>query len=211
VAWTAMRPAHEHGLPMTAIVITGYVPLTIWRHCISRAVRAFDANGSLMFHRHVTPLDIITARTLLEVVGSIFAGLIVALGAYIVGYLDPPKNVADIVVGLLYQSVFSYASALLIASLSEQSETLEKVLSLASYVSIPFSGAFTMVDWVPQSFQTVLLWSPSVSNVELIREGQFGLGAHAHYDMYYNTWMTALLLIIGLSLTLRVRRYLVVQ
>ncbi|WP_335904902.1 ABC transporter permease, partial [Acidisphaera sp. L21] len=175
VAWTAMRPAHEHGLPMTAIVITGYVPLTMWRHCIGRAVRAFDANGSLMFHRHVTPLDIITSRSLLEIGGTIFAGLVVAVGAYIVGYLDPPKNIGDIVVGLLYQSVFSYACALIIAALSEQSEILEKLLGLVSYLSIPFSGAFTMVNWVPPSFQSVLLWSPSVSNVELIREGQFGM------------------------------------
>ena len=28
VVWSAMRPALEHGLPMPAIVLSGYVPLT---------------------------------------------------------------------------------------------------------------------------------------------------------------------------------------
>lgn len=48
ILWTAIRPSHEHGLPMTAIVITGYVPLTMWRHCLGHSIKAFEANGSLL-------------------------------------------------------------------------------------------------------------------------------------------------------------------
>lgn len=211
VLWTALRPVHEHGLPVTAIVVTGYVPLTMWRHCIGRAVKAYEANGSLLFHRQVTPIDIITARSVLEIAGTLMAGLIVMLGAIITGFMDPPVDIGLIYVGLAYHAAFCYACALLIASLSERSEIVEKFITVVSYLSIPFSGAFIMVDWVPSQFRYALLWSPSVHNLEIIREGQFGPGVHAHYDLYYNTWMTALLIIIGLSLTLRVRRHLVIQ
>ncbi len=211
VLWTAIRPAHEHGLPVTAIVITGYVPLTMWRHCIGRAVKAYESNGSLLFHRQVTPLDIITARCLLEIAGTIMAGLIVTLGAIMTGYMDPPVNLGLLYLGIGYHMVFCYACALLIASLSEVSDIVEKGLSVILYLSLPFSGAFTMVDWVPTAMQPILLWSPSVHNLEIIREGQFGPGVHAIYDLYYDTWSTALLLLLGLSATLRVRRYLVIQ
>jgi capsular polysaccharide transport system permease protein len=211
IAWTAMRPSFEHGLPMTAIVITGYVPLTMWRHCIGRGIKAFESNGALLFHRQVTPLDIITARTVLEVIGVIIAGFLVTLGAILMGFMKLPVDLAPIYIGLIYQSFFCFACALIIAALSEMSELMEKALNVISYLAIPFSGAFSMVDWVPKNFQTVLLWSPSVHNVEMIREGQFGASAHAHYDLFYDTWMTALLIMIGLSLTLRVRRYLIVQ
>ena len=211
IAWTAMRPAHEHGLPVTAIVITGYVPLTMWRHCIGRAVKAYESNGSLLFHRHVTPLDIITARCILEVAGTIMAGMIVSTVAILVGFMSPPVNIGLVYVGLIYQGAFCYASALLIASLSEMSDLIEKMVQVISYLAIPFSGAFTMVDWVPKNFQFILLWSPSVNNVEMIRGGQFGSSAHPIYDLTYDTWMTALLLVIGIGLTLRVRRFLVVQ
>jgi len=209
--WTAMRPAHEHGLPVTAIVITGYVPLTMWRHCIMRGVKAFESNGALLFHRQVTPLDIITARVALEVLGTLMAGLIVSLAAMAIGVMEAPVDIGLVYLGLAYHVVFSYASALLVAALSEKSEVVEKSISVISYLSLPFSGTFTMVDWVPQNFQWILLLSPSVHNVEMIRGGQFGPGVHPHYNIAFDTWTTGLMLVLGLSLTLRVRRHIVVQ
>lgn len=211
IGWTAIRPSHEHGLPVTAIVVTGYVPLTMWRHAISRAVKAYESNGSLLFHRQVTPIDIITARTVLEVGGTFMAGLIVAFGAILLGFMDPPVDFGLIYLGLIYQAMFCYACALIIATLSEMSDVMEKAIGIFSYLAIPFSGAFTMVDWVPRNMQWILLWSPSVNNVEMIRAGQFGPTARPVYDLPYDTWITVLLIGIGFTLTLRVRRYLVIQ
>jgi capsular polysaccharide transport system permease protein len=211
IVWTAIRPSHEHGLPMTAFVVTGYVPLTMWRHCIGRSVKAFESNGSLLFHRQVTPLDIITVRVGLEIIGAIMAGLIVTTVAVAIGAMDPPEDLGLVYVGTIYQGLFGYACGLIIASLSEASEIIEKALGVLMYLALPFTGAFLMVDWLPQKYQFVMLASPSVQNIEMIRAGQFGRMAHAHYDLVYNTWITALLILIGLSLTLRVRRYIVVQ
>lgn len=211
IMWTLVRPAHEHGLPVTAIVITGYVPLTMWRHCIMRGVKAFESNGALLFHRQVTPLDIITSRVALEVLGTLMAGLIVSLGAIAVGLMEAPVDIGLVYLGLFYHAVFSYASTLLVAALSEKSELVEKSIGIISYLSIPFSGAFTMVDWVPQKFQWILLLSPSVHNLEMIRGGQFGPGVHPHYSIAFDTWTTGLMLLLGLSMTLRVRRHIVVQ
>jgi capsular polysaccharide transport system permease protein len=211
IVWTAMRPAHDHGLPTTAIVITGYVPLTMWRHSISRAVKAFESNGGLLFHRQVSPLDVITGRVILEVSGTLIAGALTVFGAIVVGMMEPPVDVGLIFAGICFHIMLCYASALLIASLSERSDIVEKSITILTYLALPFSGAFAMVDWVPVSFQHILLWSPSVHNIEMIRAGQFGAAAHAHYDMFFDTWMTGTLLIIGLSLTLRVRRHLVIQ
>ena len=209
--WGAIKPAHEHGVPVVAFVITGYVPLTMWRHCVFRAVKAFEANGSLLFHRQVTPLDIILARVVLEVYGTIIAGLLVSIAAMLLGFMDPPADIGLVYLGTLYHVAFCLACALLFASLSERSEMLEKFVSVFTYLAIPFSGAFAMVDWLPQSFHPILYWSPSVHSVEMIRAGQFGSKVHAHYDLAFMTWINAALLLIGLSLTLRSRRYIVVQ
>ena len=211
IVWTLIRPSHEHGLPMTAFVVTGYVPLTMWRHCVGRAIKAFESNGSLLFHRQVTPLDIITTRVALEVIGTIMAGVIVTFGAIALGEMDPPVDIGLVYLGMIYQALFSYASALLVASLSEISDLVEKALGVLMYLSLPFSGAFVMVDWIPSEYQHIVLASPSVQNIEMIRAGQFGPTAHAHYDLVYNTWITTLLILVGLSLTLRVRRHIVVQ
>lgn len=211
ILWTMIRPAHEHGLPVTAFVVTGYVPLTMWRHCVSRGLKAFESNGALLYHRQVSPLDIILARVVLEVVGTLIAGLMVGVCAVLFGFMDPPKDVRLMYLGLAYHSVFSLACALLIASLSERSDFVEKVISAAMYLSLPLSGAFTMVTWIPVHYQWILLLSPSVQNLEMIRGGEFGPGVHAIYSFSYATWSTALLLMLGLSMTLRSRRFIVVH
>lgn len=211
IMWTAIRPAHEHGVPITAFVITGYVPLTIWRHCISRSVKAFEANGSLLFHRVVTPLDIIAARCILEVAGAVTAGAVVASGAMIVGYMDPPANLGLIYLGMFYEILFCCGCALIMAALTEMNEIAEKFVQILTYLAIPFSGSFSMVEWAPKSLQPVLLWSPSVHALEIIREGQFGAHVHPIYDLVYLSWSCALLMLVGLSLVLRSRKHIVVQ
>ena len=103
VVWSAMRPALEHGLPMPAIVLSGYVPLTMWRHCLGRSVKAFESNGALMFHRQITPLDIITARCFLEVVGVLMAAAIVFAGGMVVGAIAWPVDWGLVYLGLLFR------------------------------------------------------------------------------------------------------------
>jgi len=211
IVWTAIRPPYEYGLPMTAIVITGYVPLTMWRHCISRAISAFRSNGSLMFHRQVTPLDIIINRMILEVVGTIIAGLIVCVFAIFLGYMKSPVDYKILYLGIFFQSVFSISCGLLVASLSEMSDLMEKVLGIFSYLSIPLSGAFTMVDWASPKYRWILLSSPSVESVEMIRAGQFGPTSHPHYNILFTIWINIVLLIIGISLTIRIKKYISIE
>ena len=211
VMWTAIRPAHEHGIPITAFVITGYVPLTMWRHCVGRSVKAFEANGSLLFHRQVTPLDIIISRCILEIIGALIAGIVVSGSAMLLGYMDPPADIGLIYLGLFYQAVFCLACALILAPASEISPVLEKFVGAFTYLMLPFSGAFVMVDWVPPAFQAILLWSPPVHTAEIIRKGQFGTAVHAHYDLTFLTYICAVMILVGLSLTLRSRKHILVQ
>lgn len=207
IVWTAIRPAREHGLGMTTLVVTGYLPLTMWRHCLGRAVKAYEANGSLLFHRQVTPFDIITARTFLEIIGTIMAAIILHCGAIALGYMKPPADYGLVFLGYFYQSVFCFATALLAASLSELSDLVEKVVSVLSYLSLPFSGAFIMVSWLPLKYQWILLLSPMANNIEIIRSGQFGIAARVKYDLFYDTWSTLLVLLIGIMVTSNVRKH----
>ena len=211
IMWTAIRPAHEHGIPVTAFVITGYVPLTMWRHCVARSMKAFEANGALLFHGQVTPLDIILARNILEIYGSLIAGILVAFAAILLGFMDAPQDYGLLYLGMFYQAMYCLACSLLMAPLSEMSDIFEKMIGAVMYLAIPFSGAFTMVDWVPAGFQSVLLYFPGVHALEILRKGQFGPGVHAIYDIVYVSWVIVVMIVIGLSLTLRSRKHILVQ
>jgi len=207
IAWTAMRPAHEHGLPMTAMVLTGYVPLTMWRHALMVSAKAFQANGSLLFHRQVTPLDIITARVLLEILGTLASGIIVYLFAYMLGYMQVPKIWSLIYIGLLCHAMFSLATGLLCSALSELSELVEKGLSIFGYLSLPFTGAFAMVSWLPHKLQRIIYWSPSSQSIEMIRGGQFGWNSHPMFNFYYAFGVNFVLILIGLVLLSGIRKH----
>ena len=207
IVWTAIRPAREHGLGMTTLVVTGYLPLTMWRHCLGRAVKAYEANGSLLFHRQVTPFDIITARTFLEIIGTIMAAIVLHCGAIAFGYMRPPADYGLIFLGYFYQSAFCFATALLAASLSELSDLVEKIIGVFSYLSVPLSGAFIMVSWLPLKYQWILLLSPMANNTEIIRSGQFGITARVRYDLFYDTWATLLALLIGIMVTANIRKH----
>ena len=211
IMWSAIRPAHEHGVPVTAFVITGYVPLTMWRHCLSRGVKAFESNGSLLFHRQVTPLDIILARVVLEIYGALMTFVLVGGGAIAMGIIDPPKHYGLVYLGFFGEILFCVGTALMAASLSERSDFVEKAVTVVSYLSLPFTGAFSMVDWVAPKFQKILLYSPSINCFEMIRQGWFGSEVVAHYDVVYTGWTCGVIILLGLSLTLRTRRYILVQ
>jgi capsular polysaccharide transport system permease protein len=207
IMWYLVRGSSEHSVSVIAFVITGYSPLTLWRHCVSRSVKAFQANSTLMFHRQVTPLDIIIARLMLEFIGSTAGFMLAAGGAVLAGIIDPPHDVGLIYAGWLYVAAFSAGCGLVMAALTEMSDLLEHTVQVITYVSIPLSGAFTMVDWVPHKMQWVLLLSPSVNAFEMIRGGWFGPTVHAKYNLVFLTASCVLLLLTGLMVVRRVRRY----
>lgn len=47
----------EHGMSVIAFVVSGYIPITLFRHCIARSQAAFTANSSLLYHRNIKIVD----------------------------------------------------------------------------------------------------------------------------------------------------------
>ena len=68
--WIVMKATHGSNLPITAFALTGYSSLILWRNCSNRAVKAIEANLSLMYHRNVRVMDVFAARLILEVIGA---------------------------------------------------------------------------------------------------------------------------------------------
>jgi len=77
--WRILKGPEEHGISVVAYVITGYVPLTFFRHAISRCAGVFTANSSLMYHKQIKLLDFIFVRFFIEVIGSMTSFSIIVL------------------------------------------------------------------------------------------------------------------------------------
>lgn len=207
IVWTAIRPSHEHGLKVTAMVVTGYVPLTMWRHVIFRSVNAYRVNSSLLFHQLVTPFDINIARSTLEIVGTILAGGLVFFGSVVFGYMELPYDWWPIYVGMAFLVYFCYGFALIVSAVSEISELFEKAVSIMTYVALPLTGAFVMTEWLPARYQWILEYSPLANCVEMIRYGEFGMQVVPHYSIPFLLGYCTAQFLFGLYLTRRIRPY----
>lgn len=209
--WRAMKGPEEYGLDIVAFVISGYIPLVLFRSSVSRAVSSFTANSGLMYHRQITVLDIIFVRFLIEFIGHMMAYLFIAVILNVFGFFPAPYDMGFLILGWAYYSLFTFAVTLVIAPLSEMSEILEKVVGVTTYLMIPFSGAFYLVGSLSDDTAALVLWSPPVHGMEMMRYGIFGPSIDPHFDLLYPFFFILPCILMGLMLCRIVRRDLVIE
>jgi capsular polysaccharide transport system permease protein len=100
---------------------------------------------------------------------------------------------------------------MIIAPLSEISESMEKFIPVTTYIMIPFSGLFYMVSWVTPEARDFLLLSPFVNGMEMMRKGIWGSQVTAYYNVWNPIICSVICTLIGLVLCRRVRRDLTVE
>ena len=196
--WTLAGIAHGSSIPIVAFAVTGYSTVLLWRNMPSRCISAITPNLALMYHRHVKVMDIFAARLLLEAAGATISFMVLSLFFIAIDWLNPPEDIGKVLFAWFMLAWFGFSLAVLMGSLSEQSEVIEKLWHPASYLLFPLSGAAYMVDALPKAAQDLVLILPMVHGVELLREGYFGSTFKAHYSIGYMTVCCAVLSFLGL-------------
>lgn len=182
--------------------VTGYSAAFLWRNMPNRCLRAIEPNLALMYHRNVKVLDIYFARILLEAVGETIAFILLSAVFIVLGWMQLPVDVLKVLAGWFMLVWFGAALAITLGALSEMEEIVAKLWQPLNFATLVTSGAFFMVEWLPETVRSVLLYFPMIHGMELVREGYFGLSIHAHYDIGY---MAAWCLGLNLSGLLLVR------
>ena len=211
VLWRFMKGSEEHGIGVVAFVATGYIPLVMFRTTLSRAVRAFTANSSLLYHRQVTLLDLILVRFLIEWIGSLMAYLVIGIVLIVFGLFPIPADIGYFLLGWTLYGLFTLSAVLILAPLTELSETIEKFVPVTTYLMVPFSGTFNLTSWLAPNVREVLLYSPPVTGMELMRYGIWGDKITPYYDVPYTIAVSLGFMTIGLILCRKIRRILIVE
>lgn len=209
--WRLTKGAEEHGISVVAFIVTGYIPITLFRHGIGRSVAVFTVNSSLLYHRQVKILDFIIVRFIIEVLGGMMAYLFIATILIVIGEFPVPDNIGLLIAGWFLYALFSFSICLVIAPLSEMSEILEKFVPVTTYIMIPFSGLFYMVSWMTPQMRGYVLFSPFVNCMEMMRKGVWGDQITAYYSVWNPIGCSLVIGAIGLSLCRHVRQNLAVE
>lgn len=207
--WSYMRSGDEHGVPMMAFLWSGYLPLLMFRHVTGHCMHVIRAGGPLLYHRAVTPLDLIIARVALETIGNLAATALSFLAFFMIGVVEYPHDLSLFMLGLFYMVWWSISVALILAAWSERSELVQHIWMPISYMYLPICGFFYLAVWLPLPLRNLALTVlPSLHAYEMIRGGLFGNTIQVFYDVSYVSFVLAVLTLFGLWLVSGVRQHL---
>lgn len=199
--WTISGASHGSTFPIVAFAVTGYSSVLLWRSMPARCIGAIEPNLALMYHRNVKVIDIFAARLVLEAAGASMSFLVLSLFFSYIGLINPPEDIGKVVFAWFLLAWFGASLAILMGSLSERSEMIDKIWHPTSYLLFPLSGAAFTVDVLPTAARDLILMLPMVHGIELLREGYFGSTFKAHYDVAYMAAFCAVLTLLGLAET----------
>ncbi|WP_418318626.1 ABC transporter permease [Piscinibacter sakaiensis] len=197
--WSAMRALHGSNIPIVAFALTGYSTLILWRNMPGRCIGAIQPNQSLLYHRHVKPVDIYLSRLILELAGATASFLFLAVLFIAFELMAPPEDVLKVVFGWAMIAWFGFATGMLVGGLSERSDLVDRLWHPLTYFMLPFSGVFSLVDALPPIGRDLVLALPMAHGVELIRDGFFGSAVTTHYNLPYMAAFCLVLSLLGLA------------
>jgi len=211
IVWSFTMGETRHGMKLVEIVLTGYMPLTLWRHMTNSSITIFRRSAPLFYHRAITPIDILVSRFSLEFIATSTAFLVVWGGLYTAGIVSAIARLDLLLIGWVMMAWLASGCGTIIAVVTERSETAERFIQPLQYVLIPISGVFFMVDWLPSWAQQAVLLNPMVHCYEVFRAGFFGEAVTTYYDFaYFSIWALGLSFVGALCMQ-RVRAWVRLQ
>ena len=197
--WHGMNGPQKSGMIVEAFVLTGYSTVLLWRNMPGRCIKAMAPNVALLYHRQVKPIDIYLARAGLEAAAATMSFVVLAIAFIGIGLSPIPDDILKVLVGWGLLIWYGLGLALFFGAASERGELIEKIWSPLNIVMLFLSGAFFMLATFPPQAREFLLYIPTVSCIELLREGYFGSGHRFYYDIPYVIIFNAVLMLLGLA------------
>jgi len=207
VVWSLMRGTTVHNVAVLPLVVTGYLPLTIWRHMTGSTARLLHNQSNLLYHRQISHFDIVIARLVMEFLAASAALATILFFLLSLDLMEPISDWGLVLAGWVLTGLYFAGNGLAIAGASQYWEKIDKIVQPMNYLMLPISGVFFMVDWLPSWAQQAILWNPPVNCIEMLRAGFFGEAATVHYDAWYATTAALVALLIGTATLAGGRRH----
>ncbi len=208
--WHLIRGKYEHQLLVVPFVWSGYMPIMLFRHIGGHMLHPLKLNMSLLYHRNVTPFDVVASRLLVEILGNYGAAIFSFFLLFALGQIGWPYNLPLFFLGYFYMTWWCVSIGLVIGAYSERASILEKIWQPVSYMYLPVSGFFFLAAWLPSWLRSIAVtWMPAVPCYEMIRAGLFGPVVRFYYDIPQLSFILAAITLFGLLGLRDVRHHLI--
>lgn len=208
ILWTIT--GHKHGIMSPAgFSLTGYSCIVAWRNCVNKTSITLTANKGLLFHRNVTILDLALTRAFFEFSAVSVSFAFLSLIFISLGLMTAPVNPMLVIFAWILLGWFFICVGLSTVFLDQKSELFHRISHVIMYLTLPLTGAFAMVNWLPTKLQSIYLLSPMVNGVEMLREGYFGEVVKAQYSISFLLTCNVTFTIIALLSLTQVKKLIV--
>ena len=197
---------HGGGIDPVAFSICGYSIFIMFRGMVTRAEGTLEANSPLLYHRSITIFDMMFARAILEGAGTFVTYAILIGFATVIGRAEFPARPDQVLLSVFLMFWFSFAVSTLIVSLTHENPLAGRLVHPACYLLMPASGAFFMLEWMPQPYRTWFSYFPLVDIFELLRYGQFEAAKDTYTYVNYIVFWNLFLSYFGIIALIKVRR-----
>ena len=156
-----------YGFQPGSFYSAGYITYIAMRNNVNRSCGLIEANKPLLFHKNVTLFDISWGRTALEGI-AVLGAMVVILAVYVVlGLSEVPERPYYILLGLALMTWLSGGLAMIITGATQLSPIVERFVHPATYLMIPISGMFFILDELPPNVAEVMKWAvfPQITDI----------------------------------------------
>ena len=202
---SAIQGSEENGISLIAMLVTGYLPLTLWRHLTNSGVAMLRRSGGLLYHRDISLLDCCYVAAINEVGGCTIASFLVYWVLYTLNLIQPANDIGLILSGWLCMALLSFSVMMVFAVLTEYYEAAERFIQPVQYFMLPLCGFFFMVNWLPTYAQKLAWFVPQVHCFEMVRAGLFGPAVPTFYTPWYPVLVSVILLAFAVPMVDKAR------
>lgn len=196
----------SHGVSPFTFILTGYCLFMIFRSATTRADGVLHASEPLLYHRMISPLDVLFAQATLDFIAAVSALILLQIVGILLGLSEFPPHPVYLIGAILLMGWFSFSISLLVATYSYRSPLVERLVHPMTYFSGPLSGAMFSMSFLPPSVRGYMEWNPMMSIFEMARYGQFQDTSDRWCYTVYVIAVTAFLTFWGLVEIRRIRR-----
>lgn len=190
---------HENGIPLIAMLWSGYMPLTLWRHLSSAGVNSIRRSAGMLYHRDISIFDCFLSTFVIETGGCTMAAFIVYWVLYTFDLIGAPDDMALLLGGWCLMAWIALSAMVGFAVLTQIWEPAERFVQPFQYLFLPLCGFFFMVSWLPTYAQKYAWWVPTVHCYEMIRAG---LLSKAEVETHYTWWYPVLFGLVQFAIML---------
>ncbi|HWU03110.1 MAG TPA: ABC transporter permease [Novosphingobium sp.] len=197
----------DGGFSPYTFMLTGYSIYIIFRNTFNRAEGALNAAAPLLFHRMITPFDIMLSKAVIETLGCLSALVFLQTAGIILGIADVPARPLALLGAVFLYAWWTFGLSLLVAAYTYEGHFIGRLVHPASYFALPLSGAFITMTLLPAWTRPYMEWNPMMSVFEMARYGQFEGASDTYVHTGYVVAVAAFTFYWGLLAIRRVRQH----